>query len=112
MIVERIEARADSREGIDRICDLRVEDHLEPIVELRRLVGLWTAWEAQRRAHAFYERGDAGMLYNLACYESLAGRADAAVGDLRRSIELDPSFRELARDDADFDPIRAAVSEL
>ena len=129
VIVERVEARADSREGIDRICDLRVEDHVQPIVELRRLVGLWTAWEAQRRAHAFYERGDsvraadtlrlalargddAGMLYNLACYESLAGRGDAALGALRRSIELDPSFRELARDDADFDPIRAAVSEL
>jgi hypothetical protein len=52
------------------------------------------------------------MLYNLACYESLAGKGDAALGALRRSIELDPSFRELARDDADFDPIRAAVSEL
>ena len=47
------------------------------------------------------------MLYNLACYESLAGRSDAALSDLRRSIELDPSFRELARGDADFDPIRA-----
>jgi tetratricopeptide (TPR) repeat protein len=106
-----------------------VEDHVEPIVELRRLVGLWTAWEAQRRAHGLYERGDsgaaadllrtalergedAGMFYNLACYEALAGRPDAALADLRRSIELDSSFRELARGDADFDPIRAAVSEL
>ena len=52
------------------------------------------------------------MLYNLACYESLAGRSEAALSDLRRSIELDPSFRELARGDADFDPIRAEVSEL
>ena len=106
-----------------------MEDHVEPIVELRRLVGIWTVWEAQRQAHGFYERGDsgraadtlraalgrgedAGMLYNLACYESLAGRKDAALADLRRSIELDPSFRELARADTDFDPIRAAVSEL
>ncbi len=129
VIVERVGAHAERREGIDRICDLRVEDHTEPIVELRRLVGVWNAWEAQRRAHAFYERGDsagaadalraaleqgedAGMLYNLACYESLAGRSEAALADLRRSIELDPSFRELARGDADFDPIRAAVSEL
>ena len=129
VVVERVGARCDSREGIDRVCDLRVEDHVEPIVELRRLVGLWTAWEAQRRAHALYERGDsagaadtlraalargedAGMLYNLACYESLAGRSDAALAGLRRAIELDPSFRELARDDADFDPIRAEVSEL
>ena len=129
VIVERVGARAERREGIDRICDLRVEDHTEPIVELRRLVGVWNAWEAQRRAHVFYERGDsagaadtlraalergedAGMLYNLACYESLAGRSEAALSDLRRSIELDPSFRELARGDGDFDPIRAEVSEL
>ena len=42
---------------------------------------------------------------------SRAGR-DAALAHLRRAIELDPSFRELARDDADFEPIRAAVSEL
>ena len=129
VVVERAGARADRREGVDLICDLRVEDHVEPIVELRRLVGIWTVWEAQRQAHGFYERGDsgraadtlraalgrgedAGMLYNLACYESLAGRKDAALADLRRSIELDPSFRELARADTDFDPIRAAVSEL
>jgi uncharacterized Ntn-hydrolase superfamily protein len=129
VVVERVGARANSREGIDRVCDLRVEDHVEPIVELRRLVGLWTVWEAQRRAHALHERGDsgraadtlsealqrgedAGMLYNLACYESLAGRGDAALTDLRRAIELDPSFRELAQTDADFDPIRAGVSEL
>ena len=52
------------------------------------------------------------MLYNLACYESLAGRRDAALAGLRRAIELDPSFRELARDDADFDGVRAEVSEL
>jgi uncharacterized Ntn-hydrolase superfamily protein len=129
VVVERVGARAESREGIDLVCDLRVEDHVEPIVELRRLVGIWTGWEAQRRANQFYERGDyasaadtlrdalareenAGMLYNLACYESLDGRHDAAVADLRRALELDPSFGELARDDADFDPIRDAVSEL
>src|SRR3954454_17103413 len=31
--------------GIDRVCDLRVEDHEAPIAELRRLVGIWTSWE-------------------------------------------------------------------
>jgi len=129
VVVERTGARLESREGIDRVCDLRVEDHAEPIVELRRLVGLWTTWEAQRRAHACYERGDntgaadtlravlardedPGLLYNLACYESLAGRSEAALAGLRRAIELDPSFRPLAREDSDFDPIRAEVSAL
>lgn len=129
LIVERAGARADSREGIDRICDLRVEDHPEPISELRRLVGIWTEWEVMRRANVHYERGDpaaaadavlaaiegepaAMLLYNLACYESLAGRTDDAVAHLRRAIALDGSFRALAAGDADFDPIRAQLSEL
>lgn len=129
VVVERAGAAAASREGIDRVCDLRVEDHAQPIVELRRLIGVWTAWEAQRRAHALHESGDSAraadtlrealargedsmLLYNLACYESLTGRRDAALVALRRAIELDPSFRELAREDADFDAVRAEVSEL
>jgi uncharacterized Ntn-hydrolase superfamily protein len=130
VVVERLGAGAESREGIDRICDLRVEDHAEPIAELRRLVGIWTAWDAQRRANALYESGDPGaaagilraalssgdeapmLLYNLACFESLAGRRDDALAHLRRSIELDESFRALAADDRDFDPIRAEISEL
>ena len=53
-----------------------------------------------------------GLLYNLACYESLAGRKEPAIAGLRRAIELDPTFRELARDDTDFDPIRTEISEL
>jgi uncharacterized Ntn-hydrolase superfamily protein len=123
LVVERAGARAESREGIDRVCDLRVEDHPEPIAELRRLVGIWTRWEAQRRAHAAHERGDdaaaaaqleaaladgedAGLLYNLACYESLAGDSDAAVTHVRRALELDPSLRELAAGDPDLDPVR------
>ena len=129
IVVERAGARADSREGIDRICDLRVEDHPEPIVELRRLVGIWSDWDAMRRANAHYEKGEhaAGadllraaavgkeepmLLYNLACYESLAGRSEDAVSHLRRAVELDASYRALAADDPDFDPIRAALSEL
>ena len=123
IVVERKGAGEDSREGIDRICDLRVEDHPEPIVELRRLTGIWALWEAQREAHMHAERGDHGraadelaatlargddavVLYNLACYESLAGREDDALGHLRRALELDPSYRELAAGDADLDAIR------
>jgi uncharacterized Ntn-hydrolase superfamily protein len=129
VVVERPGAGGESREGIDRICDLRVEDHAEPIAELSRLVQLWVGWDAQRRAHTHALRGEPGraadvlaaalahreepvLLYNLACYESLAGRADDAVGHVRRAIELDPSYRALAADDADFDPVREAVSAL
>jgi len=50
---------------------------------------------------------DPGLLYNLACAESLAGRAADAVEHLSRALELDPDFRRLAEKDSDFDPIRA-----
>lgn len=49
---------------------------------------------------------DAGILYNLACAESLAGRRENALGHLRQSIELDDSFAKLAVDDDDFAAIR------
>jgi uncharacterized Ntn-hydrolase superfamily protein len=49
LVVEQLGAARRSREGVDRICDLRVDDHPEPIVELRRLLTLWRQWHAERR---------------------------------------------------------------
>jgi hypothetical protein len=56
----------------------------------------------------------AATLYNLACCESLVGRPSDAVEHLRRAIELSERFRSHAKDDSDFDPIRAepAFKEL
>jgi uncharacterized Ntn-hydrolase superfamily protein len=48
IVVEQLGAAERSREGIDRMCDLRVDDHPEPIVELRRLLTLWTQRQAER----------------------------------------------------------------
>jgi uncharacterized Ntn-hydrolase superfamily protein len=45
LVVERSGHAAHGREGIDRICDLRVDDHPEPLVELRRLVTVWHEWQ-------------------------------------------------------------------
>jgi tetratricopeptide (TPR) repeat protein len=47
-----------------------------------------------------------GLLYNVACAESLAGRKDDAIEHLRRSLELSPRFSEMAKKDSDFDAIR------
>lgn len=130
VVVERAGAAAESREGIDRVCDLRVEDHEEPIAELRRLVGIWQSWEASRRAYWLHGAGrhaeavatmravlardpdDALVLYNLACFESLAGERAEALTHLRRAVELDASYRELATSDPDFDPVRDAIADL
>ncbi len=46
------------------------------------------------------------LFYNLACCESLAGRPADAVKSLRRAIDRSESFRAMAKEDSDFDPIR------
>jgi len=48
----------------------------------------------------------AGLLYNLACCESLAGRTVDALEHLGRAIDRSELSRSYAKDDSDFDPIR------
>jgi tetratricopeptide (TPR) repeat protein len=47
-----------------------------------------------------------GLLYNVACCESLAGRTDDAIEHLRLAIERRERLRSFASGDSDFDPIR------
>ncbi len=47
------------------------------------------------------------LLYNLACYHSLAGDVAAAVDHLTRAISIDDRFRDLTGQERDFDPIRS-----
>lgn len=46
------------------------------------------------------------VYYNTACFESRAGRIDAALAHLRRAVELSPDLAELARDDEDLAALR------
>ena len=84
-----------------------------------------TGWERGARALRHWETKDweaaiaelselheaypdaAGILYNLACAESLAGRREDALGHLQESVGLDASFAELAAKDPDFEAIRS-----
>ncbi len=120
IVVEKVGAAAESREGLDLVCELRVEDHPQPIAELRRLVGIHLIWDALRRASARHEPGryaegvaildgalrqhgeDAILLYDLACFECLAGDTAAALAHARRSLELDQSLRAGLAGDPDF----------
>jgi uncharacterized Ntn-hydrolase superfamily protein len=124
IVVERVGAAQQSREGVDRVCELRVEDHPEPIAELRRLLGIHLVWTAVRRASAFHAPGrypegvallrdavarhgdHAVLLYDLACYEALAGESEEALAHLARAVELDAGLRAGAVADSDFDPVR------
>jgi tetratricopeptide (TPR) repeat protein len=124
IVVERVGAAQESRERIDRVCELRVEDHPEPIAELRRLLGIHLVWAALRRASAFHAPGRYAegvavlreaaerqgdhpvLLYDLACYESLAGEPEEALAHLERAVALDAGLRAGAAADSDFDAIR------
>ena len=63
------------------------------------------AQEALQEAHEEFP-DDPTVLFNLACAESLLGRADDAVDHLGQSIAIDERFREFAQTDSDFDLIR------
>ena len=120
IVVERFGAASQMREGVDRVCDLRVDDHREPIAELRRLLGIHERWDALRRASVHHAPGryqdgitilaaaherfpdDATILYDLACYECLEGRAGEALEHVRRALELDPLLRGAIAADGDF----------
>ena len=43
--------------------------------------------------------------YNTACFESRAGRIDAAIDHLRTAVERSPALIELAREDEDFEAL-------
>ena len=119
-MVERPGAAAESREGVDRVCDLRVDDHAEPIAELRRLLDIHLVWDALRRATAYHVPGRYGdgvavlaaarerfgddpvLLYDLACFECLDGRRADALAHVRRAIELDSGLRAAIATDSDF----------
>jgi Cupin domain len=47
-----------------------------------------------------------GLLYNVACCESRAGRSSEAIEHLRLAIERSDRYRSFATGDSDFDPIR------
>ncbi len=122
--VERPGAGEETGELVDRVVDLRVDDHEQPIAELRRLLEIHLRWDYLKRAYGSrnagrveegaailaqgLERypGDATILYDLACYESLAGRLDEALAHVRTALELDESLRPLAEGDSDLDALR------
>jgi tetratricopeptide (TPR) repeat protein len=47
------------------------------------------------------------VLYNLACFEALAGRHEDALEHLAEAVERDPRTKEWAQSDSDFDAVRA-----
>ncbi|MFN4032725.1 MAG: DUF1028 domain-containing protein [Fimbriimonadales bacterium] len=108
----------------DRYIDLRVDDHPEPIRELRRLLTLQLRFRRQEQAFRLYERkqyqaaarlfadiirdapDDANAHYNYACILALANSPKAALRRLKRAFELDKNLARLATSDPDLASLR------
>jgi tetratricopeptide (TPR) repeat protein len=83
---------------------------VQPLYEAGRYAE--AADKGRELIEAYPEQGD--LYFNVACCESLAGRTADAVEQLRQAIGMWEGFRELAKQDSDFDPIRSepAFEEL
>jgi uncharacterized Ntn-hydrolase superfamily protein len=108
-----VRAQATGRVWEDRLVDLRVEDHAEPLVELRRLLRLHRAYQHMNAGDVAIEHGDvegasraygaaealvpdhAEMLFWHGITVAGAGRLDEARPLLARAYGLDPSWRLL-----------------
>jgi len=124
LLVEQLGYKDLGTEGIDCLVDLRVDDHIEPIKELRRLFGIWQIVEANEQAFLRFEDGDYSsasailaeansrfpgtprILYNLACFECLSGLSNESLNHLREVVSLEASWSEKAKNDPDFEAIR------
>jgi uncharacterized Ntn-hydrolase superfamily protein len=114
----------------ERDADLRVEDHPDPVAELRRLVGLRRAYaladtgdalsgagRLDEAARAYAEAaaaapGNAELRFFAGLGAAQAGDLDAGVAQVREAIEANPRLAELLRRvPADMAPAAPAVRE-
>lgn len=107
----------------DRYCDLRVDDHDDPIAELRRLFDMWKEraliLEGYRLCDAEDFEGAIALgreaielspesgepHYHLGCYYSRAGAYEKALAEIVTALELEPSLKPWAREDPDLEPL-------
>lgn len=100
-------------EAWKRDVDLRVDDHADPLAELRRLYHLHVAYETSEEAETLAAEGrhsDAAPLFQRAAElapesdellffsglaAAVAGDMDAALDRVRRAIAVNPGWREL-----------------
>ncbi len=110
-----VKARASGRPWADRVFDLRIEDHPQPLAELRRLVRLqraynhmsagddcvaladWVCAEREYGAARALEPAHAEMAFWYAVALATAGKLDAARPLFAQSFAADPRWRELIR---------------
>jgi uncharacterized Ntn-hydrolase superfamily protein len=108
----------------DVFCDLRVDDHADPLVELCRVYGLWRSVRLVNDGYRLVEAGkypeaialgeqaarldpDSGEpFYHLACFHARAADPDRAMHYLQWALRLRPAMRAQATKDPDLAPLR------
>lgn len=109
----------------DRKIDIRVDDSLEPFVEITRLYKISKALSLLDAAANFYRNGELQMAvkearksvelgpelpetyYDLACYLTLAGEFSEALASIETAINMAPRFKSMAAQDSDLDGLRS-----
>jgi uncharacterized Ntn-hydrolase superfamily protein len=110
-----VKGQSTGRPWVDKIFDLRIEDHPEPLVELRRLVRMqraythmskgddcmalkdWPCAEKEYGAARSLEPGNAEMTFWHAVALASAGRLEEARPQFARAFKADPRWKELVR---------------
>ncbi|MCK4512674.1 DUF1028 domain-containing protein [bacterium] len=108
----------------DRYCDLRVDDHENPIAELRRIFNIWKEVALITEGYRLLDEGDhdkaialgrraveqypesAECRYHLACYLSRGGMHDEAMRELEKAVAGDAELGPRAKLDPDFEPLK------
>jgi uncharacterized Ntn-hydrolase superfamily protein len=112
------------RDGFsDRVVDIRVDDHPEPLSELRRILDLQRSGEIIRTIRPMVDAGDMGGALEAAeaardkspgndnAWVALAdvqlrmGEREAAFTSLRRAVELNPGRRTTLPRDGNFEAV-------
>jgi len=104
---------SSGRPWLDRLMELRIEDHPDPVAELRRLIGLHRAYEHMNRGDLAVEHDDIeGALQQYSAAESMipdnlemrfwhavalvnAGRIEESLPIFRHVFQADPSWAVL-----------------
>lgn len=108
---EALRVKREHRQALDEFR----QAHLEKPTDLSALFGM--AWcfkridqlpqaiDAMKLAYQFH-KDEPVVLYNLACYYSLAGEKENALSWLGRSLRMDRDLLTKIPDESDFDPLR------
>ncbi len=105
----------------DRYIDLRADDALNPLSELRRLLGKVLAFNSILKAETFRDKKEYDKMieqarraakldpatgynwYQLACYQAMAGKLEEAKRNLKQAFKQDDSLILTARSDSDLE---------